>query len=95
MQKVTNIIQKSDPHTMGKLDNSTWVHYIPLPFLEDDNSTVTLQKGGRGTGWFNAKYKSCMNDSIALINIYKGYLYTEGNTCGVIIIPGIELTFEK
>ena len=42
MQKITDIIKESDPHIMGKLDNSTWVHYTPLPFLEDDNSTVTL-----------------------------------------------------
>ena len=71
------------------------MRYNPITLWEDNTSTATLQKGGRGTGWFNAKYKSCMNDSIALINIYKGCLYTEGDSCGVIVIPGVELTFEK
>ena len=84
MQKNTDIIKESDPHSMGKLDNSTWVHYIPLPFLEDDNSTVTLQKGGRGYGWFTAEDTSCKNASINFLNVDNSNLYTEGNVCSII-----------
>ena len=59
---------------MGKLDNGTWMHYNPIHFLEDKNSTVPLQKGGRGAGWLTAKETSFTNDSITLINIDKGNL---------------------
>ena len=84
MQKITDIIKESDPHIMGKLDNSTWVHYTPLPFLEDDNSTVTLQKGGRWSGWLTAEDKSCKNASITFLNVDNSNLYTEGNVCSII-----------
>ena len=84
MQKVTDVIKESDPHIMGKLDNITWVHYIPLPFLEENNSTVTLQKFGRGSGWFTAEDKSCKNASITFLNVDNSNLYTEGNVCIII-----------
>ena len=84
MQKVTDVIKESDPHIMWKLDNVTWVHYIPIPFLEDDNSNIPLQKCGRGSGWFTAEYTSCKNASITFLNVDNSNLYTEGNVCSII-----------
>ena len=84
MQKITDMINESDPHIMGKLDNVTWVHYIPIPFLEDYNSTVPIKKGGRGYGWFTAEYTSCKNASITFLNVDNSNLYTEGNVCSII-----------
>ena len=68
---------------MGQLDGSTFMHFRPLTFLEYNNSTVTIQNGARGSGWFTAEQKSCMNSSSNLLKFY------EGNACGVIYIPVI------
>ena len=65
------MIKESDPHIMVKLYNGTWVHYIPLPFLEDDNITAPLKKGGRGSGCFTAEETSCTNASITFLNVDK------------------------
>ena len=37
--------QDFDPHIMGKLDNFTWMNFNPIPFLEDNDITLPLQKG--------------------------------------------------
>ena len=78
------MIKESDPHIMVKLYNGTWVHYIPLPFLEDDNITAPLKKGGRGSGCFTAEETSCTNASITFLNVDNSNLYTEGNVCSII-----------
>ena len=78
------MINESDPHIMGKWENVTWVHYIPIPFLEDDNITLPLQKGGRGSGCFTAEYTSCKNASFTFLNVDNSNLYTEGNVCIII-----------
>ena len=41
------MIKESDPPIMGQLDHVAWNHYNASPFLEDNNSTSPLQKGGR------------------------------------------------
>ena len=40
------IKEKYPPNTI-QLDNGNWIHYNPLQFLEDDNSTTPRQNGGR------------------------------------------------
>ena len=80
---------------MGKLDNVTWTNYKPLPFFDDNNSTVPLQKGGRGSRGFTAEETSCTNDSITFFNVDNSTLYNEGNVYGNIDISVIERTFEN
>ena len=36
-----------------------------------------------------------MNNSITFLNVDDNILYTEGNGCGIIDIPVIEITFEN
>ena len=37
---------------MGQLDDRNWMHYKPIPLLEDNNITTPLQKGNIGSEWF-------------------------------------------
>ena len=87
------MIQKIYPPLPGHLDNGTWMHYNPIPVLEDNEITVPLQKGSRKSGWLNAEETSCKNDSITLLNVDNSIEHTEGNVCGIIAIPIIESTF--
>ena len=50
---------------------------------------MTLQKGGRGTGWFTAYDTSCTSCSITFIYTYVGTLYIEVDACGIIYVPVI------
>ena len=69
---------------MVHLDYDTWIHYKPLPFLEDNNSTVPLQKSLRSDEGFNAEDTSCKILSINFLNIDEVSLYNEVNTGGFI-----------
>ena len=69
--QIVDIIKESEPPIMGHLDNGTWMYYNPLPLLEDNNITATLQMGERGYGWFTDEDTSCTNASINLINVDK------------------------
>ena len=71
------------------------MNYIPLTLLEYNNSTAPPQKCGIVSWWFIADEKSCTNDSITFLNVYSSTLYTEGNKCGIIAIPAIEITIDK
>ena len=80
-------------HIQVQLDNVTWMHYNPLHFLEDSNNTSPLQKGGIKSQWFADQGTICMNASINLLFVDVVTQYTEGNSCGFIDIPVIEITF--
>ena len=49
--QIFDSIRETCPPIMVKLDGVIWIHYSPIYFLEDNNSTVTLQKGFRGVFW--------------------------------------------
>ena len=40
------MIKETDPPNMGKLVSGTRMNHDHFPFLEDNNSTAPLQKGG-------------------------------------------------
>ena len=42
---------------MGQLDNFNWINLKPIPFLEYNNITVPIQRGGKQSGWFALKIK--------------------------------------
>ena len=66
---ITYMSKEPYPPIMGQLDNFPWIHYSPLSFLEDNNSTSPLQKGGIVSGWFTSEEKSCTNSSVNFLNI--------------------------
>ena len=41
--QITDIIEEFYLPLPGKLDGGTWMNYIPLPFVGDNDITVTLQ----------------------------------------------------
>ena len=41
------MIKGTCPDILGQLYNGPQFNHNPLPFLEDNNSTVDLEKGGR------------------------------------------------
>ena len=55
--QITDTIKKADPPILGQLYNITWIHYLPLPFLEYINSIATIQKAGIGSKWFTTEEK--------------------------------------
>ena len=69
----------------------------PYPFLENNNINVPIQKGIRRYEWFAAEWTSCKNASTTYFNdsVYNSILDAEGNTCGIISIPSIEITFDN
>ena len=89
------MIQSFDPPLLVQLDNVTWMHCNPLPFLENNNIMAPLQKAIRWSGWLTTDDKSFMNASITVINIDNIILHTQVNTCGTISICFIECTFEN
>ena len=89
------MIKKFDPPLMGKLDWGTWGHKKILPLLEDNNITVTIQKGGRWSEWLTTEDTSCTNNSIIFLNLDNSILHISGNAYGIIAIPVIECTFEN
>ena len=91
--QITDIIKETDTHFLGQLYNSTWIHYIPLPFLEYINSIVTLQKDGIGAEWCNTEEKIFNISSGNLFNVDECTLYTKGNACGAISALIIESTY--
>ena len=80
---------------MGYLDYGTWRHKNPIPLLEDNNITVTLQKGGIWSEWLYDEETCCTNSSTILLNVDNSIMYTEVNLCGIIYIPFIEITLEN
>ena len=89
------MIQESYFTIMGHLDNVTWMHYNPLPLLEDNNITEPLQKGIRWSIWFISEKTFCTNDSIIFLNVDNSTLYTKGNVYGIIDIFLIEIIFDN
>ena len=79
----------------SKLDYGTWRYHNPISVLENNNITLTLQKGGRLYEWLTAKETSFNNASIIFTNVDNSIIYTEGNACGIIAIPIIECIFEN
>ena len=37
--QIKKLFKEPDPSIMRQLDNYTWMHYNPIPFLEDNNTT--------------------------------------------------------
>ena len=70
------MIQEFDPPLMGYLDYGNWRHNNPLPFLEDNNITVTIKKGGRWSEWLTNEETSLTNASTISINVENSILYT-------------------
>ena len=65
------------------------------PFLGINIITVPVKKGSRWYGWLTAEVGSCKNDSITYFKdvIYNSILDDKVNTCGIIDIHNIEVTF--
>ena len=63
MKNITDSIKEIDPPIMVQLYNTTCIHYISLPFMEDINSIITLQKDGIETKWFTTKETTFINSS--------------------------------
>ena len=71
--------------------------FQPPTFIGINNITAPIKKASKWYGWLNAEETSCKNDSINYFN-YSGdnsILDSKGNTCGIIAIPSIEITFEN
>ena len=69
--------------------------FWPSPFLERNNITVPVKKGGRWYGWLTSGEISCKNAPITYFNdsVDNIILDAEVNACGIIAIPSIEITF--
>ena len=63
--------------------------------MEDNNTPVTIQKGGRWSEWLTPEETSSRNSPISFLNMDNSIMYTESNACGIIAIPVIESTFEN
>ena len=87
--QMNDMIKESDPNILVHLDHEKLIHYNPLIFLEDNNSTAPLQKGGTCSGWFTAEETSWTNTSINFLNFHNSTLYTEGSACSIIAITVI------
>ena len=57
------------PTLTGHLYNITWINFSYLPSLEDNNITVSLQKGGIVYGWLATEETSCKSYSITFLNV--------------------------
>ena len=57
--------------------------------------TADVKSGGKWSGWLTSG--SGKNSSIAYFNysVDKIIMDAEGNSCGIIFIPSIEITFEN
>ena len=79
----------------GQLENVTWMNFNPLPFLKNNNITVTIKNGSRWYKWFAADWTSLMIYPVDLFNdsVDNSILDAEGNECVIIVIPSIERTF--
>ena len=66
------------------------------PFLIINNITVPVLNSSRWYGRLTAEEASWKNDSITYFNdsIDNSILDDEGNACGIISIPSIEITFD-
>ena len=80
---------------MVNLENVTSMNWNRIPSLEYNNITATLQKGGRGSGWFTAEEKSYTNTSINFLNVDKSTHYTEDNAYSIIYISVSESTLDN
>ena len=69
------------------------MNFNPPTLLEDNTTTLTLQKGGIWYGWFDTEETSCTNASITFLNVNDIKLHTEGNACGIISLLIIGSTF--
>ena len=70
--------------------------YYMIPFL-GKKLNVTIQKGNIWYEWFFAKETSCNNASKDYFNasVDNSIMDDEGNACGIIDIPWIEITFDN
>ena len=71
--------------------------FQPSPFIGINNITVTVKKGSRLYWWLTTEEKFWKNASITYFNkiIDNIILDAEGNACGIIAIPSIEITFDN
>ena len=69
------MINETYPTIMEQLYGGTWIHYNPLPFLEDNNITETLKNVGLGVEWFTSEGKNCTTSSSAFLNVDECYFY--------------------
>ena len=78
------------------LDIVTWIISI-ISFSWKNNITVTVKKGSRWYGWLNAGETSWKFYSINYFNdsIDNSILYYGKNSCGIIDILSIEITFDS
>ena len=67
------------------------------PFIGRNIITAPVKKGSRQYERFAAELKSYNNDSSTYFNdsVDNSILYDEGNACGSIAIPSIEITFDN
>ena len=93
--KITDMVKESYPSIMVQLYSCTLVHYNPLGVLEENNGTVTLQRGVRWYGWFDTDEKICTNALITFLNVGNGTLYTKVNAIDIIATSVLEITFNN
>ena len=44
--QILDVIEETDPPIPVQLDDDTWLHYGPCPFLTEYTFIITLQDGG-------------------------------------------------
>ena len=73
------------------------MNFKPIPFLKNNNITITIQNYDRWYGWLTAGEKSCKNYSITYFNsrVDNSILDDEVNACEIIAITRIEITFDN
>ena len=84
------------PPLSGKLENFVW-KFSTLSLSKKNNISVHIQKDSRWYEWSISGETSCKNASIAYFSdsIDNSILYAEGNACGILSIPIIEITFDN
>ena len=70
--------------------------FQPSPYIGINIITLPVNKGGRWYVWLTSEEAGCKNDSIRYFkySVDISILYAEGNSCGIISIPSIEITFD-
>ena len=85
------MVKESDTPTPVQLEMELGC-IATLSSLEDNDSTASLQNGGRVFEWFTSEDTSCMNASINFLNVDNISLCNESNACGIISVPVINRT---
>ena len=71
--------------------------FQPSQFTEINNITIPVKNGRRWYGWLTSEKNIYKNASINYFNdsAEKSILDDEGNACGIIATPSIEITFDN